>query len=66
MERCFGLLTKRRIRRGPFRSVAELERTIYEWLAHWNEKPRPFIWKATADVILGKVRRCKELAAVGD
>jgi hypothetical protein len=49
------------IRRGTFRSVAELERAIYQWLANWNEKPRPFIWKATADVILDKVRRCKEL-----
>jgi hypothetical protein len=49
------------IRRGTFRSVAELERAIYQWLANWNEEPRPFIWKATADVIIDKVRRCKEL-----
>jgi transposase len=66
VERWFGLLTERRIRRGTFRSVPELERAIYQWLAHWNEKPKPFIWKATADVILDKVRRCKELAGTGD
>jgi transposase len=66
VERWFGLLTQRRIRRGTFRSVTELERTIYQWLGHWNEKPKPFIWKATADVILDKVRRCKELAGTGD
>jgi serine/threonine protein kinase len=43
------------IRRGTFRSVEELERAIYAWLANWNNKPQPFVWKATADVILDKV-----------
>ena len=62
VERWFGLLTQRMIRRGTFRSVAELERAIYQWLANWNEEPRPFVWKATAEVILDKVRRCKELS----
>lgn len=62
VERWFGLLTERMIRRGTFRSVEELERAIYHWLATWNEQPKPFIWRATADVILDKVRRCKELA----
>jgi transposase len=62
VERWFGLITERMIRRGTFRSAAELERAIYQWLASWNEEPRPFVWKATADVILDKVRRCKELA----
>lgn len=61
VERFFGLITERMIRRGTFRSVEELERAIYDWLLHWNDKPKPFIWKATADVILDKVRRCKEL-----
>lgn len=60
IERWFGLLTQKMIRRGTFRSVEELERAIYQWLANWNEGPTPFIWKATADVILDKVRRCKE------
>jgi hypothetical protein len=50
------------IRRGTFHSVEELERAIYAWLASWNETPKPFAWKATAAVILDKVRRCKELA----
>jgi transposase len=61
VERWFGLITDRMIRRGTFHSVQELERAIYQWLAHWNGDPKPFIWKATADVILDKVRRCKEL-----
>ena len=59
------------IRRGTFLGVDELERAIYPWLAHWNSQPQPFVWKATADVILNKVRRCKEaivksLAQTGD
>jgi transposase len=62
VERWFALITERMIRRGTFRSVAELERAIYQWLANWNEEPRPFVWKATAEVILDKIRRCKELA----
>jgi transposase len=62
VERWFGLITERMIRRGTFRSVAELERAIYQWLATWNQQPQPFAWTATADVILDKVRRCKELA----
>lgn len=61
VERWFGLITERMIRRGTFRSVIELERAIYQWLATWNEQPQPFAWTATADVILEKVRRCKEL-----
>jgi transposase len=62
VERWFALITERMIRRGTFRSVAELERAIYQWLANWNEELRPFVWKATAEVILDKIRRCKELA----
>ena len=60
VERLFGLLADRMIRRGTFHWVAELERAIYQWLAIRNHDPQPFVWKATADVILDKVRRCKE------
>jgi transposase len=60
VERLFGFITDRMIRRGTFLCVEELERAIYQWLAHWNQKPQPFVWKATADVILDKVRRCRE------
>jgi transposase len=60
VERWFGLITDKMIRRGTFHSVDELERAIYTWLASWNDRPKAFVWKATADVILDKVRRCKE------
>lgn len=62
VERWFALITDRMIRRGTFLSVQELEQAIYRWLADWNDAPKPFVWKATAEVILDKVRRCKELA----
>ncbi|HTW80766.1 MAG TPA: IS630 family transposase [Terracidiphilus sp.] len=62
VERWFGLITDKMIRRGTFRSTEELERAIYAWLATCNDTPKAFVWKATADVILDKVRRCKELA----
>jgi transposase len=60
VERLFGMITERMIRRGTFHCVGELERAIYQWLANWNSDPKPFEWKATADVILDKVRRCRE------
>lgn len=66
VERFFALITGRMIRRGTFLSVHELEQAIYKWLASWNGEPIPFVWKATADVIPDKVRRCKEFAATGD
>src|SRR5215469_960982 len=60
VERFFALITSRMIRRGTFYCVDELEHAIYQWLANWNNEPRPFVWKATADVILDKISRCKE------
>ena len=61
VERLFGIITDRMIRRGTFRSVNELETAIYIWLAAWNSSPKPISWTATADIIIEKVRRCKEL-----
>jgi transposase len=66
VERFFALITGRMIRRGTFHSTEELETAIYKWLAAWNGEPAPFVWKASADVILDKVRRCKELSKTGD
>src|SRR5580700_9891805 len=66
VERFFALITGRMIRRGTFHSTEELEKAIYHWLGTWNGDPTPFVWKASADVILDKVRRCKELSRTGD
>lgn len=56
VERFFAEITERRIRRGTFRSVASLECAIMDYIAHRNQAPKPFIWTATADDILDKVR----------
>jgi transposase len=60
VERLFGLITDKMIRRGTFHSVEDLERAMCQWLANWNNEPQPSVWKATADVILDKARRCRQ------
>ena len=57
VERFFRDITDQRIRRGIFRSVAELEQAITDYLAHHNQQPKPFIWTAKASDILEKVKR---------
>jgi transposase len=57
VERWFAELTNRRIRRGVFRSVKELESAIREYIAIHNEDPAPFIWTKTADQILASIAR---------
>ncbi len=57
IERWFKELTDKRLRRGVFTSVADLTTAIIMWAQHWNENPKPFIWKANADDIITKVRR---------
>ena len=57
IERWFKELTDRRLRRGTFTSVAQLSAAITTWVEHWNSDPQPFIWKATAEDIITKVRR---------
>ena len=55
VERFFGELTSKRIRRDVFRSVDELIDAIYEYLEKHNENPKPFVWTKTADEILEKL-----------
>jgi len=57
VERWFGLITQRAIRRGSFSSVTDLRRRIDSFVAHWNQHPKPFVWTATADSILQKLTR---------
>src|SRR5258708_4923041 len=60
VERWFGEITGKRIRRGSFKSVPSLEKAIQEYLVYNNEQPRPFVWTADADLILGKIQRLCE------
>jgi len=57
VERFFAEITRKRIRRGAFTSVAELEATIHDYLLHHNADPKPFVWTKSADAILKKERR---------
>ena len=57
VERWFGLITQQAIRRGSFRSVAELVQKIDAYVANYNLHQRPFVWTATADSILAKLQR---------
>jgi len=55
VERWFGLLTDKLIRRGVHTSVQALEHDIRDWIATWNDNPRPFTWTKTADEILNSL-----------
>jgi transposase len=57
VERWFGLLTERQIKRGAHRSVPALERAIYQFLEAHDEDPQPFRWVKSADEILAKIKR---------
>jgi transposase len=56
VERWFGLLTERALRRGVHRSVADLERDIRAFVEATNADPKPFQWVKAADDILATVR----------
>lgn len=57
VERWFGLLTQRQIKRGAHKSVASLKAAIEEFLAAHNEDPKPFVWTKSADEIIAKIGR---------
>ena len=57
VERWFGFLTDQMIRRGAHKSVQSLEADIRTWIEHWNDDPKPFVWKKTADEILDSLAR---------
>ena len=59
VERWFREITQKRIRRGTFHSLQELINAIHEYLDHYNQSPKPFVWTKSADMILAKIDRCK-------
>jgi len=60
IERWFGELTGKRIRRGVFVSVADLVAAIEDYLAVWNTNPKPLVWTATVASIVEKLSHCKQ------
>jgi transposase len=63
VEGWFSILTKRRLKKGTFSSVGQLEEAIGLWAEHWNDDPTPFIWKKPADEIIAKVKRGRSALA---
>ena len=57
VERWFGLISQRAIKRGSFDSVAQLVHTINAFIAQYNAATSPFIWVATAESIFDKLER---------
>src|SRR5437870_3554250 len=57
VERWFGLLSQRQIKRGSHYSVRELEAAISEFIAVHNEQPKPFVWTKSADAMLNSIGR---------
>ncbi len=56
VERWFAKITQERLRREAFKCVADLEAAIAEYLETNNANPKPFVWTASADLILGKIQ----------
>lgn len=66
VERWFGLLTERCLRRGNFYSTRELETAISEYIVNNNQEPKPFVWTKTADEILASLARfCQRTLKTG-
>ena len=65
VERWFAEITRKRIRRGTFRSVRELEKAIRAYIRDHNRTPQPFHWVAPANKIINKVRKYKRTSETG-
>jgi transposase len=60
VESFFSALTRRRLRRGDFTSLVDLQAAIKRYIAEHNDGPRPFFWTKPAKVILDKINRHAE------
>jgi hypothetical protein len=57
VENFFSKMTRQRIRRGVFRSIANLQAAINAYLAEQNASSKPFVWTKSAETILAKLDR---------
>ncbi len=60
VERWLSQITQKRIRRGVFPSVPDLIAAITEYIGFTNDNPKPFVWTATVEAIIAKVKRANE------
>jgi len=61
IERWFGQLTEKQLRRGAFTSVKDLNHAIEKFITTYNHNPKPFVWNAKVEDILRKVGKCKAI-----
>ncbi len=59
VERFFRDLTEKQLRRGVFKNVPEVFRTINAYIEQYNKAPKPFVWTASASDILEKITRAR-------
>lgn len=57
IEGFFAKLTRRRLKRGTFHSLVDLQAAINRFLVEQNENPKPFVWTADPDRIIAAVKR---------
>jgi hypothetical protein len=57
VESFFSKMTRQRIRRGVFRSIADLQTTINRYLREHNDDLKPLVWTKPAKIILAKIER---------
>jgi transposase len=66
VERLFAEITNKRICRGAFRSVPELEQAMLDYLEQRNRNPKPFVWTATAERIFSRIQKnCERINLSG-
>ena len=65
IERWFAEITRKRIRRGTFRSVRDLIKAINDYIQLYNKNPRPLHWVASASRIIRKVNKYKVSSDAG-
>jgi transposase len=66
IERWFAEITRKRIRRGTFRSVRDLIKAIQDCIQLYNRNPQPFRWVASACKIIRRVNKYKQTLETGD
>ena len=66
VERWFGELTTKLLRRGAHPTVRALNADIRNWIKNWNENPRPYVWTKPAEQILESIARyCQRINQTG-
>jgi transposase len=60
IETFFSALTRRRLKRGDFRSIVDLQAAINRYIAEHNSDPHPFVWTKSVKAILNKINRHAE------